>query len=261
LSSASHPSTDLIGKQDLHVHTTMSDGDVPLEDLVQIASARGVTVGVADHVSSRNVRMFVSTRERLENYLSSLEAADVLISAELCWCDAFAPTVMEVLLERCDYLVGSNHGFALPDGSFGSPWWRKLPQEWAHRPHELMEIMVHNLCDMVFDMPIAIAAHSTLLPLALTEMERDPEEWWTEELEDRFIEAAVRAGVALEISNRYQLPHDRFLRKAKQAGAKFSLGSDGHHVHQVAQLGWSRNTALRVGITDADLFWAEPKAR
>lgn len=261
MSSSLAGSTELLGKQDLHVHTTMSDGDVPLEKLVEIARARGVTVGVADHVSSRNVKMFVSTKERLESYLAQLEVADVLVSAELCWCDAFAPTVMDMLLERCDYLVGSNHGFALPDGSFGSPWWKKLPAAWADRPHELMDIMVHNLCDMVAAMPIEIAAHSTLLPVALTDLEKDVEAWWTEELEDRFIEASIRAGVALEISNRYQLPHDRFLLKAKQAGARFTLGSDGHHVHQVAQLGWSRSTALRVGITDADLFWAEPRAR
>jgi histidinol phosphatase-like PHP family hydrolase len=239
----------------------MSDGDVPLERLVEIARSRGVTVGVADHVSSRNAKLFVSTRELLEKYLTKLEAADVLVAAELCWCDEFAPTVMETLLARCDYLVGSNHGFALPDGTFGSPWWRRLPPAWADRPHELMNIMVHNLCDMVAAMPIAIAAHSTLLPTALRDLEPDVEAWWTEELEDRFIEAAVRAEVALEISNRYQLPHDRFLRKAKEAGARFSLGSDGHHIDQVARLEWATQTALRVGITDADMFWAERRNR
>ena len=26
-------------------------------------------------------------------------------------------------MERFDYRIGSNHGFALPDGTWASPWW------------------------------------------------------------------------------------------------------------------------------------------
>jgi histidinol phosphatase-like PHP family hydrolase len=68
------------------------------------------------------------------------------------------------------------------------------------------------------------------------------------------VEAVVASGVAMEISNRYRLPHDRLLRKAKQAGARFSLGSDGHTAAQVARLEWATATARRVGIGDEDLF-------
>ena len=51
------------------------------------------------------------------------------------------------------------------------------------------------------------------------------------------MEAVVESGVAMEISNRYRLPHDRLLRKAQQAGARFSLGSDGHTARQIAPAG------------------------
>ena len=47
-----------LGVQDLHVHTTMSDGEVPLEEVVRLAAERGVTVGIADHVSTRNPDRF-----------------------------------------------------------------------------------------------------------------------------------------------------------------------------------------------------------
>jgi len=232
----------------------MSDGDLSLSEVVAIATSLGVTVGIADHVSSRNQVLFVSSAERLERYLEALGGAPVLRSAELCWCDPFATGLAAEVLERFDYLVGSNHGFALPDGTFASPWWRALPEAWASRPDELMEIMVHNLCDMVRSMPIQIAAHTTLLPAALLTIEPDLHAWWTEEREDRFVEAVVRSGVALEISNRYRLPHPRFLRKARQAGARFSLGSDGHHRDQVAQLGWAVQAAREAGIGEAHLF-------
>jgi histidinol phosphatase-like PHP family hydrolase len=243
-----------LGSQDLHSHTTMSDGALPLDEVVRLAAERGVKIGIADHVSTRNPERFVSTEEKLRRYLDALDAAPVFRAAEFCWCDSFYATIPDELMRRFDYRIGSNHGFALPDGSMGSPWWSSLPETWADRPQELMEVMVHNLCDLVRAMPIEIVAHSTFMPSALTALESDVHAWWTEEREDRFVEAVVASGVAMEISNRYRLPHDRLLRKAHQAGARFSLGSDGHTAAQMARLDWAVETARRVGIGDSDLF-------
>ena len=256
---AANRSDPLLGRQDLHVHTTMSDGDLSLLEVVALAEERGVVVGIADHVSSRNAAAFVSNRQALDSYISAISSAPVFRSAELCWCDPFAMELAAELSQSLDYLIGSNHGFALPDGSFASPWWTKLPPPWNARPQELMEVMVHNLCDLVRTMPIAIVAHSTLLPPALLQLEGDVYAWWTEDREGRFIEAAIESGVAIEISNRYRLPHDRLLIKAREAGGTFSLGSDGHHHHQIARLEWAVATAHRVGVTEDQLFVAEPR--
>jgi histidinol phosphatase-like PHP family hydrolase len=251
----------LLGRQDLHVHTTMSDGHVPLEELVEIGRQRGVQIGVADHVSRRNTQRFVSTEMKVRRYLDALEKHDVFVSGEFCWCDNYYAELPPEVMARFDYLVGSNHGFELPGGGMGSPWWEELPPDWKHRPQELMDVMVDELCRMVRTMPIQIAAHSTLTPPALYDLEDDVEAWWTPEREDRWVEALAGSGVALEISNRYRLPHDRLLRKALQAGVRFSLGSDGHGAHQVARLEWAAETARRVGVTDAHLFVPERRRR
>lgn len=243
-----------LGTQDLHCHTEMSDGALSLEEVVALAAERGVAVGIADHVSTRNRERFVSTEGQLRRYLDALEGAPVFRSAEFCWCDPLFTELPPELMARFDYRIGSNHGFALPDGTLGSPWWTSLPRAWRDRPAEVMELMVRNLCDLVRAMPIEIVAHPTFMPSALLDLQPDVHAWWTEEREDRFVEAVVESGVAVEISNRYRLPHDRFLRKAKQAGARFSLGSDGHTVEQVARLEWATETARRVGITEAELF-------
>lgn len=248
---------DPLGEYDLHAHTTMSDGDLTLEEVVRISAERGVTIGIADHVSSRNPARFVATLDALRSYLDALEAAPVLRSAELCWCDPFYPEIPSEWMERLDYVIGSNHGFALPDGTMGSPWWRTLPGQWADRPEEVMDLMVHNLCDLVAAMPVQILAHPTLTPPALLDLEPDVHAWWTEEREDRLVQAAVHNGVALEISNRYRLPHRRLLRRAKEAGATFSLGSDGHNHCQVARLDWAVAAARDAGISTADLFLPE----
>jgi histidinol phosphatase-like PHP family hydrolase len=255
--TAADGGSSLLGRQDLHCHTTMSDGYVPLERLIEIADSLGVMVGVADHVSTRNLQRFVSTEEKLAAYLDALEDAPVFRSGEFCWCDDLWHTLPDEVMGRFDYRVGSNHGFNLPGGGMGSPWWQQLPPEWAGRPQELMDVMVDELCRMVRTMPIHIAAHSTLTPPALFALEDDVDAWWTEPREERWVAALAQTGVAMEISNRYRLPHDRLLRRALDAGVRFSLGSDGHGVEQVAQLGWATETARRVGVTDAHLFVPE----
>lgn len=244
----------LLGRQDLHCHTTMSDGQLSLARVVEVARERGVQVGIADHVSTRNVARFVATEAAVREYLDAIEEAPVFRSAEFCWCDGMWSSLPDEVMARFDYRIGSNHGFWLPNGSMGSPWWETLPAPWDREPHRLMEILVANLCDMVRAMPVQIAAHSTLIPPALLEREADVHAWWTEGLEDRYVEALAESGVALEISNRYRLPHDRLLRKAKAAGVRFSLGSDGHSLAQVARLEWAAETARRVGVGEGDLF-------
>jgi histidinol phosphatase-like PHP family hydrolase len=251
------PEQRRLGSEDLHVHTTMSDGDLSLERVVELARERGVAVGIADHVSTRNLDRFVASGSALESYLDALEAAPVFRSAEFCWCDTLWAELPAELHARLDYRIGSNHGFWLPDGSQASLWMETLPPSWAEQPHQLMEIMVHNLCDLVRTMPIEIVGHSTLVPPALWRLEPEPEAWWTGPREERFIEALLQSGVAVEISNRYRLPHARFLRKAREAGARFSLGSDGHGEAQIARLDWAIEAARQAGIHQTDLFLPE----
>jgi histidinol phosphatase-like PHP family hydrolase len=232
----------------------MSDGDLPIEEVVALAADIGVRIGIADHVSARNPRQFISDSTKLDRYLSVIKDAGVLRSAELCWLDSFGASLPESVLNRFDYVIGSNHGFFLPDGTFASPWWQELPPAWSDRADDLMSALVDNLCQLVTTMPISIVAHSTLIPPALFAIEPDVEAWWTEEREERFVMAAVNRGVAIEISNRYRLPHRRILERARAAGARFSLGSDGHTRPQIGQLGWAVNAAREAGIGDDNLF-------
>ncbi|HET6763569.1 MAG TPA: hypothetical protein VFH27_07845 [Longimicrobiaceae bacterium] len=252
---------DLLGRQDLHAHSTLSDGDLTPRRVAEVAAERGVEIGIADHVSGRNADRFVGTAGQVERYLATIEALPVFVAGEFCWCDDLWKTLPAELMDRFDYRIGSNHGFELPDGSIGSPWWKTLPAPWAARPHDVIDAMVSNLCRMVGEMPIQIAAHSTLTPPALYALEPDVHAWWTAEREDRWVEALARSGVAMEISNRYRLPHDRLLVKAKQAGVRFTLGSDGHTEQQVGRLEWAAETARRVGITGADLWVPERRRR
>jgi len=118
-------------------------------------------------------------------------------------------------------------------------------------PDEYMEAHVANLEQFAREMPADILAHPTLLPLALR---RHPlEDLWTEEREGRAVTALAAAGIAFEISNRYR-PHERFVRRAREAGVRLSLGSDGHTAEQVADIAYPLSLARALGVPDEELY-------
>jgi histidinol phosphatase-like PHP family hydrolase len=114
-----------------------------------------------------------------------------------------------------------------------------------------MDILIANLERLAHEMPVDILAHPTLLPLGFRD--RDSEELWTEEHEERAARALLDAGIALEVSARYR-PHERLVRRAAGAGVRISLGSDGHSPEQVADITWPLALTRSIGVRDEDLY-------
>ena len=72
---------------DCHAHTTMSDGDLSIEELIEAVRARGVRPSVADHLST-DVSLSVKTVDAVREYLDALEPFDVARGGEFCWHDS-----------------------------------------------------------------------------------------------------------------------------------------------------------------------------
>jgi histidinol phosphatase-like PHP family hydrolase len=67
--------------------------------------------------------------------------------------------------------------------------------------------------------------------------------------------------VAIEINARYKLPSEKFLRKAKAAGAKFSFGTNNGGKNDLGDLAYSRLMAARCNLTAADMFVPKPNGQ
>jgi histidinol phosphatase-like PHP family hydrolase len=128
-------------------------------------------------------------------------------------------------------------------------WGRGLPE--GMTPDAYMELHVANVECFAREMPVDILAHPTLLPLVLRGLPL--EGLWTEEREERTVNALARAGVAFEVSSRYR-PHERFVRRAHAAGVRLALGSDGHTSDQVGDVGFSLALTRAVGVRDEELY-------
>ena len=86
-----------------------------------------------------------------------------------------------------------------------------------------MDQLVEQIVYVMEKEPIDLYVNSTFLP---RELKPDYDALWTDDRMDRVIRAAVANDVAIEISSRLKLPSAKFIKKAKAAGVKFSMGTN-----------------------------------
>ncbi|MEP6733167.1 MAG: hypothetical protein ABJE10_21165 [bacterium] len=215
-------------------------------------AARGVTLGVrvsvTDHIS-RDAPTIVDTVEAIELYLDDLEQHDVLRGGEFCWHDALWREVPPHVVRRFTHRIGSLHSIRLANGEFFRAFSQSLPE--GLTPAQYMDAHVASLEELAREMPVDILAHPTLIPPPMRTI--DPHELWSEALEMRAVKALLSAGVALEVSARYQ-PHERLVRRAADAGVRLSLGSDGHSREQVGNIVSSLALTRALGVADEALY-------
>ena len=90
-------------------------------------------------------------------------------------------------------------------------------------PQEFMSTLVDRAVGILEREPVDIYVNPTFLP---EQIAKDYETLWTEERRRRVVTAAAKNGVAVEINNRYKIPSASFIRIAKEAGCKFTFGTN-----------------------------------
>jgi len=98
--------------------------------------------------------------------------------------------------------------------------------------------------------PIDILANLSWLPEPLA---GEYDALWTEARVLRVARAAVRKGVALEISSGFNLPKRGFLEIARSAGARFSFGSNGRYPN-MGKLEHSLAMARALGLKETEIY-------
>lgn len=207
----------------------------------------GVRPSISDHIS-RDVAGAVDDLDRVGAYLDELERHAVARGGEFCWHDDLWREIPDDVAGRFTHWIGSLHGVFMPGGTVVHAF-RRMPDGLA--PQDYMRAHLDNLERLAVEMPVDILAHPTLLPIPLRRM--PSEELWTEDLEERLVQALSAAGIAFEISNRYR-PHDSVVRRAVDAGVRVSLGSDGHTREQVGRVAGPLALARHFGVKDTDIY-------
>jgi histidinol phosphatase-like PHP family hydrolase len=119
---------------------------------------------------------------------------------------------------------------------------------------QFMDMLVERAVGILTREPIDIYVNPTFLPDAIAQ---EYDTLWTDERMDKVIQAAVKNGVAIEINARYRLPSEKFIRKAAEAGAKFSFGTNNGD-KDLGDLAYSRLMAKKLNLTRDDFFTPKP---
>lgn len=232
---------------DLHVHSVHSDGSLTVPEILEIAGRKGYAVGISDHASPEDK---IIHDAHVVAYLDALEEYSVYRALEM---DAeLGADISANCLARLDYVIVGIHFLTL--GGIQTFFWDPLAA--ITDSEAFLDAYVVLAERAMASMAMDILAHPTLLPLGLRE---DAGRLWTPSRIKRFVAAAVRHHVALEISGHWRVPSEEMIAEGLRQGATFALGSDGHGPDSMCDLEYPLAMLRQFGIGPHQLF--QPKRR
>ena len=237
---------------DFHVHLDNSTIDKVLE----LSRERGIKFGIVDHAGTKENQYptLLSNDADLRRYLAMLEGKPVFKGIQAEWTDwmsCFSPAV----LAQLDYVLTDAMTFPGRDGRRVKLWTADAAQQVDMTDKQaFMDRFVDWHVEVMAKEPFDILANTTWLPAGMLEQW---ELYWTEPRSQKVINAALKYGVALEISSSYKLPKLPFLKLAKASGSKFSFGSNGRYPN-MGRLDYCFDMAKQLDLKPSDMFTPAP---
>jgi len=127
-------------------------------------------------------------------------------------------------------------------------------ETWIENEQEYMDLIVDKICDVLQE-PVDIYVNPCYLPDSMSDRY---DEFWTEKRMNKFVDALAKSGKALEINELYQIPSKAIIMKAKEAGVKFTFGSN-NVKPEVSKLEYSIRMKKECGLTKNDMY--KPKIK
>ncbi len=239
---------------DFHVHLDNST----IDKVVELSRERGVKFGIVEHAGTKENQYptLLSNDADLWRYLEMLEGKPVLKGVQAEWTDwmrCFSPKV----LGRLDYVLTDTMTFPGKDRRRVKLWTPEASQHVDMTDKEIfMDRFVDWHVEVLAQQPLDILANTTWLPAGMLEQW---ERYWTPPRMKKVIEAALKHGIAFEISSSHKVPKLPFLKLAKAAGAKFSFGSNGRYPN-MGKLDYCFEMARQLDLKAADMFNCESRA-
>ena len=126
-----------------------------------------------------------------------------------------------------------------------------MPEEvFVDSKDDFMDQLVSQIVGVMEKEPIDLYVNSTFLPEVL---QPDYDILWTTERMDKVIHAAVANNIAIEINARYKIPSATFIKRAKVAGVKFSMGTNNTDKN-LGTLDYAIDMIDKCGLEPSDFF-------
>jgi hypothetical protein len=228
---------------DLHTHLK---GGMSQEEALTQARRYGYTYGMAVNCG---IKMGFETDSALQAYLDSHVPSPFTWHAMQAegreWVELFS----EESRSRFDYVFTDAMTWTNDNGKRMRLWIAGETE--VGDPQDFMEQLVDRIVTIVTTEPIDIYVNPTYLP---AEIAPRYDELWTDARMDRVIAALVEDGVALEINNRNRIPSAAFLAKAKEAGVKFTFGTNNGGADDLGRMDYCIEMISMLGLTSQDMW-------
>ncbi len=226
---------------DYHVHLK---GGLTREQAATQSRRLGINYAVAPNCG---LNFPISNDKQLGDYLDTMRTQPFLLAMQAEgreWLELFSPAARE----RFDFVFTDALTFTDNKDRRSRIW---IPEEtWIGGDEEAyMEMLLDRICAVLTE-PADVYVNPCFLPEPLSERF---DELWTEERMDRFIEALVASGKALEINELYQIPNKAILMRAKAAKVRFTFGSN-NVTPAVSDLSYSLRMKEECGLTAEDMY-------
>jgi len=226
---------------DLHVHLK---GGLTIEQAVESAQRLGINYGIAPNCG---LRFPVTDDESLNKYMDTVRGKPIYRGMQAEgreWVTLFSPEAVA----KFDYVFTDAMTWTDKKGRRMRLW---MPEEvFVDDEQDFMDQLVSKIENIISKEPIDIHVNPTYLPEVIADKY---DELWTDERIDRFVKVLADNEVALEINSRLNLPSEKILRKAKEAGVKFTFGTN-NVTPDFGRLEYSIEMIEKLGLTWKDMF-------
>ena len=233
---------------DYHVHLSEQ---LSIEQAVKLGKERGVNVGIVEHPGPGYK---INTDDDLQHYIDTLRTYPVRIGLQPVypgWSKAFSKS----LLVQLDYVLMDALTLPKPDGGWLAIWQIDTMVDDAE---SFMTRYLQFIEQILTTEPIDIFGWPTFLPVPIARQYR---ELWTKPRMLHIVDLARSRKIAIEINEVAHVPDEDFIKLAKQAGLKFTFGTDSRTTQAVARLYYCYQMAQKCGLTEADMFAPRKKSQ
>lgn len=230
---------------DYHVHLSNT---LTIDQALQLGKERGVHVGIVEHPGEG---FPLKTDADLQNYIDRLRKYPVHIGMQPVytgWSKAFS----KPLLDQLDYVLMDALTLPNSDGTW-LPIWQI--DTMVDDEEEFMTRYMQFIEQVMTTEPIDIFAWPTFLPVPIA---RQYTQLWSKSRVNRIIDMAKAKKLAIEINEVAHVPDANFITRAKQAGLKFTFGTDSRNQH-ATHFYYCYQMAQKCGLTEADMFVVKKK--
>jgi histidinol phosphatase-like PHP family hydrolase len=200
---------------DLHIHIK---GNMTIEDAAKKSISENIDYGIAVNCG---LGFPINTDSQIDSVLTTFKDFPQFYIAMQAegreWVDIFSKESRE----KFDYVFTDAMTFTDEQGRRNRIWIEN--ETWIDDEELFMEYLVKTLVTILNTEPIDIYVNSTYLP---EQMADRYDKFWTPERMDRVIKAAKDNDIAIEINNRFMIPSANFIKRAKKAGVKFTVGTN-----------------------------------